>query len=539
MRRTLSNKEDPHELWSEIKDRFSEGNGPRIQEIKAELANCRQGGMTIIDYYGKLQMLWEDMLNYDKTQVCTCGNCTCNLGAKLEKKKEEDKIHQFLLGLDEAVYGGVQTAVVTTDPMPAMNQVYAKIKSVERLRSVVRNREQSSSQAAFAVRTSNAGGAYAEEKTKLVCSNCKKTCHSADTCFQIIGFPEWWGEKPRQGGRGGRGGGRGRGGFARANAVTTHSSGEVSAEAERSGYTCLSNEQWTALIKLLQDQKQKPKQGTETRLNGKNDSLEWVLDTGATNHMTGSIDFLTKLRYILPCLIGLPNGKQTLSKEKGTVVFDEEFSLKNVLFVPDLQCNLISVSQLIAESDLVMQIANKGCVIQDRITRNLTGAGELRNGLYFFRRLTFYSAFKMNKEGAEDVWHQRLGHPSNTVFDLFSSVGSRNKDFSACDVCLRSKQCRETFYSSDNKSVIIFDMIHVDLWGPYRSPSICNAYYFLTIVDDHSRGVWVYLLHDKTQVGHTLKNFMALVLRQFEKKIKIVRSDNGTEFTCLTATFAE
>ena len=73
VRRTLASKEDPRELWTEIKDRFSEGNRPRIQEIKAELAHCRQGNLSVIEYYGKLQMLWEDMANYDKVVTCKCG----------------------------------------------------------------------------------------------------------------------------------------------------------------------------------------------------------------------------------------------------------------------------------------------------------------------------------------------------------------------------------------------------------------------------------------------------------------------------------
>lgn len=111
---------------------------------------------------------------------------------------------------------------------------------------------------------------------------------------------------------------------------------------------------------------------------------DWVLDTGASNHMTGYGDLLTDQKYMLPCAIGLPNGKQSLSREKGTMIFDDDFPLKNVLFVPELRCNMISVSQLVAELDVVLQIANKSCVIQDRITRNLSGAGKFRYGLYFF-----------------------------------------------------------------------------------------------------------------------------------------------------------
>ncbi|KAL1219887.1 Retrovirus-related Pol polyprotein from transposon TNT 1-94 [Cardamine amara subsp. amara] len=534
VRRTLANKEDPQELWKEIKDRFSEGNGPRIQEIKAELAGCRQGNLSVIDYFGKLQIPWDDLTNYEQQIKCTCGACTCNLNAAMEKKKEEDRIHQFLLGLDDHIYGSVRASVISTDPLPNLNQVYSKVKSIEKINTVTRGREAQGGQVAFVERNASMGSRN-EDKSKLFCSNCKKTGHTAETCFQLVGFPDWWGERSRQSNRGGgRGTGRGRGAVARANTAVVQSEGESSAEAEKSGFVGLSNEQWKTLIKVLEE-----KQGTTPRLSGKNLHLDWVLDSGASNHMTGYEDLLCYSKYILPCTIGLPNGEKIIARKKGTVVFDEDFELKNVLFVPDLKCNLISVSQLIADSDLVMQIANKGCVIHDRIRRNLTGAGELKDVIYFFRRITSFNAFRINKDGAEEVWHQRLGHPSNSNFDLLPCVGSRSKDFSTCDTCLRAKQCRESFISSDNKSNDIFDIIHCDLWGPYRTPILCNSYYFLTIVDDHSKGVWVYLLHDKTQVGKMLREFMAMVTRQFGKVVKIVRSDNGTEFTCLAAEFQE
>lgn len=92
---------------------------------------------------------------------------------------------------------------------------------------------------------------------------------------------------------------------------------------------------------------------------------------------------------------------------------------------------------------------------------------------------------------------------------------------------------------SNNKASDIFDLIHCNLWGPYRTTALCGAHYFLTIVDDFSRGVWIYLLNDKTEVAQTLRNFLAMVQRQFGKLVKIIRSDNGTEFTCLGAHLAE
>lgn len=66
---------------------------------------------------------------------------------------------------------------------------------------------------------------------------------------------------------------------------------------------------------------------------------------------------------------------------------------------------------------------------------------------------------------------------------------------------------------------------------------LCGSRYFLTIVDDYSRAVWIYLLPNKSETASTLKTFIAMVERQFDKKLKIIRSDNGTEFLCLTDYF--
>lgn len=75
--------------------------------------------------------------------------------------------------------------------------------------------------------------------------------------------------------------------------------------------------------------------------------------------------------------------------------------------------------------------------------------------------------------------------------------------------------------------------------GPQRTPSTCGAFYFLTIVDDYSRAVWIYLLVDKREVSQMLRNFFALVERQYHKQVKIMRSDNGTEFTCMKKYFLD
>ena len=67
------------------------------------------------------------------------------------------------------------------------------------------------------------------------------------------------------------------------------------------------------------------------------------------------------------------------------------------------------------------------------------------------------------------------------------------------------------FFSSDNKAKECFDLIHCDLWGAYRVPVSCGGIYFLTIVDDCSRAVWIYLLNKKDEVACVLKNFIVMV----------------------------
>jgi len=102
---------------------------------------------------------------------------------------------------------------------------------------------------------------------------------------------------------------------------------------------------------------------------------------------------------------------------------------------------------------------------------------------------------------------------------------------------MRAKQTRETFSLSDNRSMEAFGLIHCDVWGPYRTPSHSGARYFLTIVEYFSRGVWLYLMVEKSETQKHLKSFLALVECQFNVRVKTVRSDNGTEFMCMRDYF--
>ena len=90
---------------------------------------------------------------------------------------------------------------------------------------------------------------------------------------------------------------------------------------------------------------------------------------------------------------------------------------------------------------------------------------------------------------------------------------------------------RGKFSMSYNKARHVFELIHCDIWGPYREPASNGAHYFLTTIDDASRATWVYLMHKGGETSQLLKNFVILTKNQFGKNIKTIRSDNGSKFT--------
>lgn len=70
--------------------------------------------------------------------------------------------------------------------------------------------------------------------------------------------------------------------------------------------------------------------------------------------MTGSLKLLCDVKTVIVCPVGLPDGKEVMAQKKGNIVLDGRLKLTNVLYVPSLNCNLISVMQLLEESNCII-----------------------------------------------------------------------------------------------------------------------------------------------------------------------------------------
>ncbi|GJT34098.1 putative ribonuclease H-like domain-containing protein [Tanacetum coccineum] len=73
-------------------------------------------------------------------------------------------------------------------------------------------------------------------------------------------------------------------------------------------------------------------------------------------------------------------------------------------------------------------------------------------------------------------------------------------------------------------------MLHMDLFGPTFVSSLMHKKYCLVVTDDYSRFTWVFFLTTKDETSEILKRFIKEIENLVDKKVKIIRSDNGTEF---------
>lgn len=89
------------------------------------------------------------------------------------------------------------------------------------------------------------------------------------------------------------------------------------------------------------------------------------------------------------------------------------------------------------------------------------------------------------------MWHKRLGHPSYSRLDVLSEdLGTskhKNKDSAYCHVCHLAKQRKLSFPSANHLCNTTFELLHIDIWGPFSVETVDGFKYFLTIVDDYSR----------------------------------------------------
>ncbi|CAI7757409.1 unnamed protein product [Closterium sp. NIES-53] len=105
------------------------------------------------------------------------------------------------------------------------------------------------------------------------------------------------------------------------------------------------------------------------------------------------------------------------------------------------------------------------------------------------------------------------------------------KEIGSCPTCLETKFTKFPFSSGTGPAKASLALVHMDVVGPTRAPSLSGSHYFLTIVADHTHAVWVYPLKTKGEVAAgVLKEWMPRAQRESGHKVKVILTDNGGEF---------
>ncbi|CAL1680763.1 unnamed protein product [Lasius platythorax] len=107
---------------------------------------------------------------------------------------------------------------------------------------------------------------------------------------------------------------------------------------------------------------------------------------------------------------------------------------------------------------------------------------------------------------------------------------SENSSSNGCEACLEAKITRSPFPIKSDRTTAVLDLVHTDLCGPMRIPSIGGAKYILHFIDDCSRWGQIYFLKSKSDVFQALKEYVVMIENQTGKKIKCIQSDNGKKF---------
>lgn len=233
----------------------------------------------------------------------------------------------------------------------------------------------------------------------------------------------------------------------------------------------------------------------------------------------------------IPIPVSLPNGHIAHVTTLGSVTLNKDITLNNVFHIPSFKFNLISINKLLAKTYSSVTFTQHSCVFQ--VHDKQVAHGISCNGLYIFPTQALKSTLAaLTSLQVTSLWHARLGHPPFLILKKIKSLSFliNCNEQNNCNICPLSKHHALSFPTSTSYATSLFDLVHTDVWGPYKNPTLNKCKYFLTLVDDHSRATWTYLLPDKHHVSSTLKTFCSYIQNHFLTKIKTFRSDNGTEF---------
>ncbi|XP_073016671.1 uncharacterized protein [Primulina eburnea] len=361
------------DVWDSVKETYSDSeNSSQIFELKAKLWNLKQGDHEVTIYYNEMAALWQELdQHYDDVWDSKDDY------ARQKKREENDWVYMFLAGMNQNL-DEVKGRILGRKPLPSIREVFSEIRQEESRKKVMHSQAKnnigsmSDNSALVSRNPDTTPNAY--RKKKPWCDHCQKAWHTRETCWKLHGKPPGWKKRSEK-------------------ALQTVT--EISQETPiNSGQLPFTQDQIDQLVRLLRTSNPTPSSSNcSVAQNGKPATVSlmcskpkctWVIDSGATDHMTGSSSFFSSYK---PCAgnrrVRIADGSFNSIARIGDIKLSLTITLSNVLHVPKLSCNLISISKLTQDLKCQAKFSNSNCVFQEVDSGKMIGNAREYGGLYF------------------------------------------------------------------------------------------------------------------------------------------------------------
>uniref|UniRef100_A0AAV1UAV2 CCHC-type domain-containing protein n=1 Tax=Peronospora matthiolae TaxID=2874970 RepID=A0AAV1UAV2_9STRA len=266
----------------------------------------------------------------------------------------------------------------------------------------------------------------------------------------------------------------------------------------------------------------------------------WLVDSGATQHMTCSKKFMRNYKVFDAVDVHLADDGIVQAIGSGDIVMSmktpqgmNQGVLTNVWHIPKLSRNLFSVGRFTKDVGPVT-FTKDGCYGEAKGAKWKINA---REGKGLFKlQMTPVAPEQANaakssgcQRGTKSyLWHLRLGHIGH---DGLNCIVTKNigigidipsmKKWDVCEGCALGKQTRMRFQSNTTaRTSKLLEVIHNDVCGPMSVATFSGKRYFVTFVDEKSRYCVVYLLKSKSEVAAKFMEYAAMAETQTGKRVK-------------------
>ena len=300
----------------------------------------------------------------------------------------------------------------------------------------------------------------------------------------------------------------------------------------------------------------------------------WIIDSGCTSHVThdrsafvsytpsSDISNLDLGANSSASIVGRGNIRIDLSQQDGS---SKPCLLKNVLHVPNLRYQLLSVSSM-SKLGVNVHFDGSSAQIVRKSDSSVVGTGTFRNGLYTLDCKPLKSTIPITSSqvalnSSLQLWHERLAHVNVSgiksmvtrgVVKGIEVVPDTIVD-DTCVGCVLGKSHRTPIpKASSSRATKLMELVHSDVCGPIEVQSLGGARYFVSFIDDFSKWTVVYFMRRKSEVLEYFKQFRTLAENRHSTKmgslhireyhcnegtnevdqltLKVLRSDNGGEY---------